>query len=1818
MKRKMDDEADDSLPAPASIPGYFYDPSKKRYFKIIADNKASNSQMYSKSTVKTRIEPREPKPSELVAPTTSAMKLLIVRERGIAVNFSRSIMDGRFASLTKADIPLEEGPGFISALAVHPTCNTLYIGDGNKMRVATLLHEPGKPLTLRNETFRAQKSDLTSLSVAVQLGRTLIAATTLGFQRTPGAITVYAARPQMSVWGLDGLYTFSAPKSSVWAGAMTVDKGGVIRLALSASKGRFYMISGLGLGVQSMRVRAGSEVYSQAWSGDGGVLYNGLRDGTVEGYDVRRGERPSICLPAVSSALCHVSAPWDTSRVVTASLDGKMCVWDLRSTGKPILVLTHPNTDTRSRILNFIIQISRGYPFIYQPVPMTPPAASQSDPSRTMPSVVVNPALESLKALAPSGAPASPTIDYSHRDLDSRIASCRSRLSNLTDINLPTDYPRPVPAKTVEAEHRRSISDRTARAIMRVALAASEGAGGEAGAGEEDPSPFNIVLAAFAVLLHKYTGEEDVCVGSSSLSTNPLVLRMGVADADTFPVVLSNVVAAERDAANDEVPFAVLLEALFPGTSSPTNGKTNGTNGTSQQPQEEIVNPTLFKVRFFNLTDTTAETLASTAMTSSSSACDITILISQSSTLRRILPIDIAVLYNSVIFSASRIVDMLDQLESVLDHAARNPTLSIGSIPLITDSSRPRLPDPTASLAWDGFEGAITDIFARNARAHPDRVCVVETGCNGSAGRTFSYQAINEASNVLAHYLVKGGVQREDVVVLYSYRGVDLVVAVMGVLKAGATFSVIDPAYPSNRQVVYLSVAKPRGLVVLRKAGELQQEVISYIEKELSIQCQVPSLAILDDGSLSGGVNGDGGDIFDDVRTLKSEGTGIELGPDSIGTLSFTSGSTGIPKGVRGRHFSLTHFYPWMKEEFAMSAEERFTMLSGIAHDPIQRDIFTPLFLGAQLRIPSSDDIGNPGQLASWMATNGITVTHLTPAMGQLLSANASTPIPTLRNAFFVGDVLTKRDVTRLQFLAPNVHIINMYGTTETQRAVSYLTIPPSSVNLGFLSEQKDIMPAGKGMKDVQLLVVNPAGLLCGVGEVGEIYVRSSGLAEGYLRLEDVTREKFITNPFNPSGPPETERGKALPHFKGARDRMYRTGDLGRYRPDGSVECTGRADDQVKIRGFRIELGEIDTHLSQHPRVRENVTLVRRDKFEEPTLVSYFVPLEGAEHSDLAALIKDIREYLRLKLPSYAVPSVFAPLTRMPLTPNGKVDKNALPFPDTAIANLSASAASTTQITPTQSTILSIWAELLHRPAANISLDDNFFDLGGHSILATRLLFGVRKQLAVEVPLGLIYREPTIGGMSREVERLRGSDLNISNAPRSKPSIAAVTQQQSADELGGEDVVDYAADLDVVDDANVSAAGRPAFTFPRAEGGTFFLTGATGFLGAFILRSLLARGAQKVLCLVRASNEAAALDRLRGNGRRHLCWEDAWVADGRVGVVVGDLSGERFGIKEDAWRTLCEEVDVIVHNGALVHWVYPYHKLRAANVLGTLWGLRMATEGRLKPFHFVSSTSVLDTRHYVRKFLDVGKAVPESDDLEGARRGLRSGYGQSKWVAEGLVMRARSRGVPATIIRPGYIVGDSTSGVSNTDDFLWRLVKGCIQLGKVPRISNVVNMCPVDYVADSVADIATKETGLSHPVYQMWNPHRFRFDDLFDLIAPHGYPVVKTDYIHWRTSLMDLTLSASNPTDAHALYPLLHFVLDDLPTSTRSPELDDSNVRAVVEGRCQDVRELIGLYLGYFTAIGFLDAPQQADVKMERRAEWEELAKIGIVSRTGA
>ncbi|KAI1479590.1 large subunit of L-aminoadipate-semialdehyde dehydrogenase [Daldinia eschscholtzii] len=1145
------------------------------------------------------------------------------------------------------------------------------------------------------------------------------------------------------------------------------------------------------------------------------------------------------------------------------------------------------------------------------------------------------------------------------------------------------------------------------------------------------------------------------------------------------------------------------------------------------------------------------------------------------------------------------------------------------------------LPDPTIDLDWSGYVGSIHERFRASAEKYPDRTCVLETKSSIHPERRFTYRQIYEASNTLAWYLHNAGITNGDVVMIWAHRSVDLVIALMGTLASGATMTVLDPAYPPARQKIYLEVSQPRALIKIGRAtdenGPLADLVQGYIDQELQLKAQVPELRLLDDGTLAGG-QVDSQDIFEPLRSFASSPPDVIVGPDSNPTLSFTSGSEGRPKGVLGRHYSLTRYFGWMAERFNLSTESRFTLLSGLAHDPVQRDIFTPLFLGAQLLVPSREDIQHE-KLAEWMREMKPTVTHLTPAMGQILVGGATAEFPSLEHVFFVGDVLTTRQCRSLRQLAVNANIINMYGTTETQRAVSYYEVPSRARDPDFLDKLKDTVPAGQGMQNVQLLVVDRENRsrLCQVGEVGEIFVRAAGLAEGYLGDEALNKEKFLMNWFvdnNKWVEADAKANKNEPwrkYYKGPRDRLYRTGDLGRYLESGDVECTGRADDQVKIRGFRIELNDIDSNLSQNPLIRDCKTLVRRDRNEEPTLVSYLVPEaaewrrwiaargieevedEGVEMGPTRVFLKkyrsmetEVRDHLKSRLPAYSVPSIYIVLEKLPLNPNGKVDKPNLPFPDVTERVEDASEEdlkSWESLTETEKKVAEKWASLIRGlNPKTIRRENVFFDLGGHSLLAQQLLFEIRKSFGADVSISSFYEHPDLASFSAHIEkRLRDADgADTSNDEQETTPVYA----KSLDELTSKLADKYqSADPKALDEA---------------QSLTIFLTGATGFLGSYLVKDILDRTSREVKLIAHvrgAKDSTAALQRLRRSLQGYGLWKDEW--EKRLSTVVGDLSKPQLGIDDSTWKKLSEEVDVVIHNGATVHWIRKYQDIMASNVLSTIDAMRLCNEGKAKVFCFVSSTSVLDTDHYIKLSEEQTRtgegAIMESDDMNGSRTGLGTGYGQTKWVSEQLVREAGRRGLLGSVIRPGYILGDYQTGVCNVDDFLIRMLKGCIQLGARPHIVNTVNAVPVNHVARVVVAAALNPLpGGVHVVHVTGHP-RLRMNEYLSILEYYGYKTPEVSYDSWKQELENFVSAGALEKDQeqHALMPLAHFCMNDLPANTRAPELDDRNAVAILKADGDKwtgvdessgygiSRDDVGRYLRYLAEIKFIGQPTE-------------------------
>ena len=869
--------------------------------------------------------------------------------------------------------------------------------------------------------------------------------------------------------------------------------------------------------------------------------------------------------------------------------------------------------------------------------------------------------------------------------LDTQLSYWKKQLKNIPTLQLPTDRPRPAVQSFLGASHPLVLSQDLTEKLR--SLTRNEGV-----------TLFMALLAAFQVLLHRLTGQEDIVVGSPiagrnrpdvegliGFFLNTLVLSTDLSGNPTFKELLARVREVALGAYDhQDVPFEKLLEEL--------------------RPERDLSRTPLFQV-FFNMLNV-GESIVELSglkveMLSHSeveSRFDLTIYVREQDRA-----LQFSLVYNADLFDPDRMAEMMGQYEQLLSEIVEEPAQGIDSYSLLTKTAEKLLPNPVEPLGSD-WVGSVHERFSHQAKRQPDQLAIIDPHDG------WTYEDLNSRSNQLAHYFLERGIRREDIVAVYGHRSASLAWALLGILKAGAAFLILDPAYPTARIIEYVRGAKPRGFVHLRAGGAVSNELEDVLQATVHCRVTLSSLSSF---------------RHDDVlHTYSKVDPQITIGPDDLAYVSYTSGSTGEPKGVLGRHGPLSHFLPWQAEKFGLTSSDHFSLLSGLSHDPLHREIFTALWVGGTIYVPDPDILGASGELADWMARQQVGFAHMTPALGRLLTETAKpqSQLPSLRHAFLVGDKLTWADVAHLRKLAPEVTCVNYYGSTETQRAVSYYEIAATESN----TADQGVVPVGRGMPNVQLLILNTEQKLAGLGEIGEIYMRSPHLARGYLNDESLTEARFLINPLTQQ----------------ASDRLYRTGDVGRYLRDGSVEILGRSDGQVKLRGFRVELGEIEAALVQHPAVQDSVVVVREDEPDDKRLVAYIV-----SNQQPAPSTNDLRSFLKQKLPDYMMPSVFMFLESLPLTPNGKLDRKFLPPPDHSRPELDDVFA--TPRTPVEELLAAIWAEVLKLD--KVGIQDNFFDLGGHSLLATQIVSRIDSAFGIELPLRRMFESPTVADLAMRI-----------------------------------------------------------------------------------------------------------------------------------------------------------------------------------------------------------------------------------------------------------------------------------------------------------------------------------------------------------------------------------------------------------------------------------------------------------------------------------
>jgi amino acid adenylation domain-containing protein len=914
--------------------------------------------------------------------------------------------------------------------------------------------------------------------------------------------------------------------------------------------------------------------------------------------------------------------------------------------------------------------------------------------------------------------------------LEAEVEWWRRRLAGAPPaLDLPADRPRPA----VQGSRGVSVA-----ATLPAPLADRVRAAGRAAPGGE-ASPFMVLLAALQLLLARWSGGDDIVVGAPvagrtrraaeglvGLFLNHLVLRTDLSGDPTFGELIARARQTALGAyAHQEVPFEKLLAEL--------------------EPERDLSRTPLFQV-YLNLLSFPRPRVAVPGLTFEPLAAsrppakfDFTVYAHDAGPGGAI---DLDLVANADLFGRRRAEEALAQLVALLEQGAADPGRRVGELSLLTPAAAAALPDPRRRLD-DAWPGPVHEALARHAAERPGAPAVV-----GGEGAV-SYGELAAAVEGLAGRLAVAGVGRGEVVALHAGREPALVAALLAVQRAGAAFTVLDPAHPPARNALSCHRAGVRLLLALAAAGPPPPEVAAAVEAVI----ELPPLA-------AGDASWPAGDGAPPAPPVALDG-------DDLAYVAFTSGSTGVPKAVAGLHRSLTHFMEWQRGAFGLGADDRFSLLSGLAHDPLHRDVFTPLWLGAAVVVPDAATAERPERTAAWAAAQRLTVMHLTPSLARTLAAAAGEGgLPALRRVFLLGETVTRADGERLRVAAPAARVVALYGATETQRAVAWQPLADTG------AEGPAVVPLGHGMPDVQLLVLAGGALgrgrRAGIGEVGEVCVRSPHFAAGYLGEPAATAERFVPDPFG-----------------GARGgRLYRTGDLGRPRLDGGVEALGRADRQVKVRGVRVEPGEVEAALCAHPAVREAAVVPFRER-GELRLAAYLVPASrpaslravtdqgpaagdpatrapgaavGGEWVAVERLPPEaapsagkLRAFLAERLPAAMVPSHLIAVAALPRTPNGKLDRGALPPPAPAEG---AAAADAPPAGETEELLAALWREVLG--VAAVGREDDFFALGGHSLAITRLLARVEESLGVTLPVREVFRSPRLLDLAAAVEAARG------------------------------------------------------------------------------------------------------------------------------------------------------------------------------------------------------------------------------------------------------------------------------------------------------------------------------------------------------------------------------------------------------------------------------------------------------------------------------
>ena len=797
---------------------------------------------------------------------------------------------------------------------------------------------------------------------------------------------------------------------------------------------------------------------------------------------------------------------------------------------------------------------------------------------------------------------------------------------------------------------------------------------------------FMSLCAGFKTLLHRYTQQEDVVVGLA-------VAGRGSPQTHDLIGFFVNTLALRTDLSGDpsfrDATFRIRKNCLaaYSHEDLPFEVLVD-----ALKPERSMAYSPVVQV-VFSYQNTPREELHLTGVQSSpfaiesrTSMFDLTLL-----AWERPDGVLLTLQYSTDLFDRATVQRMLRNFEVLLAGAMTNPEAPISQLPLLDDAERRRiLMDWNAATAEYPAERSIHELFEEQARKTPDAVALT------FKDSSMSYGELNRRANQLAHYLKNLGVGPDSLVAICVERGFDMLVSLLGVLKAGGAYVPLDPAYPSGRLRYMLQDSAP---VALLTEPHLKERFGDPGEI-----CPVLEL-------------GRAEPAWKDQPDTNLNAAGAGLRPGNLAYVIYTSGSTGKPKGVMVEHGNVARLLTATDAWYHFGPKDVWTLFHSYAFDFSVWEIWGALLYGGRLVIAPQDVARSPEEFYKLICREKVTILNQTPsAFRQLIAVQGeSAGVHALRHVIFGGEALEVASLKPWYGRKVNqrTQLVNMYGITETTVHVTYRPLEPAD------TERHGASPIGCRIPDLRIYILDPHGQPVPIGVVGELYVGGAGVARGYLNRPELTAQRFLRDPF----------------VEGGNERMYKAGDLGRWLADGSIEFLGRNDFQVKIRGFRVELGEIEARLAEQPGVGEAVVIAREDTPGDTRLVAYYT----GDGQDAVPRAELFRAQLAVRLPDYMVPAAYVRLESFPLTPNGKLDRKALPAPETASYAVRSYEAPVGEI---ETKLVAIWEDVLKvRP---IGVRDNYFDLGGYSLLAVKLFSEIKKAFGLDLPLATLYTAPTV------------------------------------------------------------------------------------------------------------------------------------------------------------------------------------------------------------------------------------------------------------------------------------------------------------------------------------------------------------------------------------------------------------------------------------------------------------------------------------------